>query len=302
MKTATFLAVLLVLSASRPRAQEPTAPVPPASGALPDRVALYVTGEEEYAGIRVEPGHRTAPDARDRLVVFHEGGPVLDLGLRNERRLVPVAGSATEQLEEEGILENAEISPDGRAAVILSTRFRRPAETGDAPTENKTPPPRGTTILTFVDARWPDARFDLPIPQGRWVREVLPLSAGLGVAVSTTRGIGEPADLGFYGPDGHQVFHVSATEASVIGLTATLNGAFLAASLAYPDRPNLPNRGIRVFDLLRNSKWTYHWSYGAEDEPTSWSLQESGALDIRLPGRILLLDRTGAAISNGRSR
>ncbi len=302
MKTATFLVALLVLSASRPCAQEVPTPVPRTDGAVPDRVALYVAGEEAYAGIRVEPGHRTAPEARDRLVVFREGRPVLDLGLRNERRLVPVAGSSTEEVEEEGILENAELAPDGRSAAILSTRFRRPAATGDRSQESKTLPARGSTVLTFVDARWPDARFDLPMPEGSWVREVLPLAAGLGIAVSTTKGLGEPSDLEFYGPDARRVFRVPATEASVVGLTATLNGAFLAASLAFPDRPGLPNRGIRVFDLLRNAKWTYTWSYGGEDEPISWSLQESGALELRLPGRTLLLDRTGAPISSARSR
>jgi hypothetical protein len=309
-KAPLLFSLALALAALPLRAGE--APDPPAreteaapavEAPVPDHVEFYVQGQPEYARLRVEPGHRTAPDAPDRLVVFHGGRPVLDLGLRDEQRLVPASGAQTEETLEEGIVEKAEIAPDGRSAAILSTRYRRAAGAETLPPDSQEPPrPTGTTTLTFVDARHPDARFNVSVENGRWVKEVLPLSAAHGLAVSTTRGIDAPADLEIFGPDGHETFRAPETEASVKGLTATNNGAFLAADLAYPERPGLPQRGILVLDLLQGTRWTFTWSYGTDGEPTSWSLDESGVLEVRLPGRIVRYDRNGVPIDSRRAR
>jgi hypothetical protein len=278
-----------------PASPSPAAPL--VAAPPPDRIAPFVTGEEEYARLRVEPGSRIAPEAADRLVVFQGGRPVLDLGLRNEYHLVPGSQAPTEEVFEEGIVEIAEIAPDGRSAVILSTRYRRPADEGAATPElGEKPQPQGESVLTWVDAKRPEARFSVELHDGRWVREVIPLSAGNGLAVSTTRGLEAPSDLRVFGPDGRETFHHSEDEAAVTGLAASNNGGFLAASLAFPERPGFPQQGVLVLDLLHGTHWTYSWSYGGEGEPISWSLKESGVLEVRLPGRIMLYDQNGTPV------
>jgi hypothetical protein len=89
----------------------------------------------------------------------------------------------------------------------------------------------------------------------------------------------------------------------VTDLTATSNGAFLGVSLAYPERPGLPQMGILVLDLLRGTRWTYSWSYGEAGDPLSWTLEDSGVLEVKVPGKIVRYDRNGAPLrSEGASR
>jgi hypothetical protein len=261
-----------------------------------------VQGDPQYAELRVEPGDRTHPEAAERLVVFHGGRAVLDLGLRSEQRLVPASEAQGGVPLEEGELDSAEFSPDGRSAAILSTRYRRAAAPQDPLDSREAPRPTGETTVTFVDARHPEARFSVPIEKGRWVKAVLALAGGHGLALSTTAGLDAPADLEFFGPDGRMSHHVPEAEASVKGLTATENGAFLAVDLAYPPHHGLPDRGVLVLDLLTAKRWTYRWSYGADNEPTSWALDESGILEVRLPGQVARYDRSGALLGSARAR
>jgi hypothetical protein len=302
-----LLAVALAASplhageAPEPSARE-TEETSPAEASVPDRVAPYVQGQREYAQLRIDPGGRTHPDAEDRLVVFHGGRPVLDLGLRNERTIVPAGAAQGGALLEEGTIDSAEISTDGRSAAILSTHYRRAAAQQDAADSGEPPPPMGDTTITFVDARHPAARFTVSIERDRWVKEVIAPAGGRGLAVSTTAGLNAPADLEIFGPDGRSVFRIPEEEASVKGVTATNNGAFLAADLAYPAHKGLPDRGVMVLDLLQGNRWTYKWSYGADDEPTSWSLDESGILELRFPGRVARYDKSGALLGSARVR
>ncbi|MBZ5637326.1 MAG: hypothetical protein LAO51_01065 [Acidobacteriia bacterium] len=301
---ALSLAALPIRAGAKPdpAAGRPRTP-PPAETPVADRIALYVSGQPEYGRLRVDPRNRTAPDAPDRLVVFHGDEPVLDIGLRNESRLVHSDPSSDDGPMEEGVAESAEIAPDDRSAAILSTRYRRAsADEIRPPGSKEPPPPTGATTLTLVNARQPDARFSVSIEDGRWVKEVLPLAAENGLAVSTTTGLDAPADLRIFGADGKESFRVSEVEASVKDLSATNNGAFVAADLAYPARPGLPERGVLVLDLLQGTRWTYTWSYGADGEPVSWALEESGVLEVRLPGRILRFDRNGTPIGSARAR
>ncbi len=289
------------------RAAEPkeTSPQPPpqVEAAAPDRVVQFIVGQPEYAALRVPAADRTWPDALDRLVVFHGARPILDLGLRNERQIVGQGGKEGEALFEEGIVESSAISPDGRSAAILSTQYRRPAGGAAALPEGGEPKPVGTTAVSWVDAAQPDMRFSVKLESGRWVKEVLPLAGGGGLALSTTTGIGAPADFVLYAPGGGEVLRLRESEASANNFTATNSGAFLAVSLAYPDRPRLPQEGVLVLDILRGTHWTYTWSYGGEGEPLSWSLDESGVLEVRLPGATARYDRNGALLrSDGKRR
>ena len=301
------LAVIALALAALPlgaaRAAEP--PAAASQGAPPtetatseaDRIGLFVAGQPDYAALQLDAARRTSPDAPYRLVVIHGGRPVLDFGLRNERQLVPAGEGPGEKMFEEGIIDNAEVAPDGRSAAILSTQYRRPAEdSAQSPDGSEPPRPVGTSVVSWVDARRPEARFSVKVEAGRWVKELLPLAGGAGLALSTTRGLGAPADFELYGPDGREVFRTGEAEGSVTDLTATSNGAFLAVSLAYPERPGLPKMGILVLDLLRGTRWTYTWSYGEQGEPLSWSLEDSGVLEVKVPGKIVRYDRNGAPL------
>jgi len=300
-RIAVIALALAALSLGAARAAEPPAAAssgaPQTETAALDRVGLFVAGQPDYAALQLDAAGRTSPDAPYRLVVIHGGRPVLDFGLRNERKLVPAGEGPGEKTFEEGIIDNAEVAPDGRSAAILSTQYRRPAEDGaQSPDGSEPPRPVGTSVVSWVDAKRPEARFSVKVEAGRWVKELLPLAAGAGLALSTTRGLGAPADFELYGPDGREVFRTGEAEGSVTDVTATSNGAFLAVSLAYPERPGLPEMGILVLDLLRGTRWTYTWSYGEAGDPISWSLEDSGVLEVKVPGKIVRYDRNGAPL------
>lgn len=276
-------------AADAARVESPAA----ASSSPPHRIALLIAGEPDYVALAVPPQIRRHAEAESRLVVISGGVPSIDFGLRDERRAAPSDGGVP---MEEGVRDDAELSADDRSAVILTTRFRRPAlgwreNPGEAP-----PAVSGSTEITWIDAARPASAFTLSLPEDRWVKEVVAVSGGRGLAVSTTSSRDAPADLKIYGPNGRVRAAVSELEAGVADLTVTNDGTAVAADLLFPEREGLPDRGVRVFDLDGGSSWTYTWHYGAADEPSSWRLQEGGRLELKLPGSTIIYDRSGTPV------
>lgn len=298
---ATGLVVLAAAVGGAAARSEPAAgaPAPAAAPETPaaNRVVIYGAGDPAYRSVEVDPGQRTAPEALERMLVFHDGRAILDIGLRDERNLVDVQGSNPPAVDEEVQRENAEIAADGRSAVVLSTHFRRPVVSRSL--SDPLPslaPPDGTSTLYWIDAAHPESRWTLPIESGLWVAQVVPVAAGRGVVLSTTKGIDLPADLRVIGPDGRERFRIDRGEASVTNVFVTRNGAFVAASLSYPARSGGPDSGVRVVDLLQGTSWNYAWTIGGKSEPVSWTLEETGVLAVRTPGHETLYDRNGMAI------
>ena len=255
-----------------------------------DGVVLLTASDPEYLRLELPADLQLAPEAFSRLVVFRDGVPLLDRGLRDERLSVSTAPS-----EERGYVEDAEVSADGRVAVIVSTSYRRTLTSGEAKTEAE-------TELTWIDPEHPKGLWSVALEEGRWVKKAVPLSEKRGVAVSTCRDLDGPADLRYFGPDGAELLRVNEDESSLVDMVATNHGAFFAADLVFPTRPGVPDRGILVLDLLRGTRWTYTWSYGGEGEPVSWNLEETGILQVNIPGAVLRFDRNGKTLGSSRSR
>lgn len=258
----------------------------------PDRIVLLTDSESSYGPIARADIPRSYAQATLRLVVFRAGVPVRDHGLREESRIVPPGpGSpAREELRS----DSAIVATDGRSAILVRTDASRPVvgpEPAEVPVEVA-----GRTELTWIDPEHPEGRWSMRVSEGRWVREIVVLPNGFGAAVSTVRDLGEPADLTVVSADGETVFRQDELEASVGAITATSNGAFLAVDLAFPARPGLPDRGVLVFDLLAGGHWTYAWSYGSEQEPSGWEIEDTGILVVEIGGVSRRYDRFGRPI------
>lgn len=229
-------------------------------------------------------------------MVFRGGSAIFDRGLRNEKVAAPLSRAGDSPAEEEGYVEDAEVSPDGGYAVVLSTRYRRPISPPDAVAT------RGRTELTWIDPAHPRGLWSVQLEEGRWVKSVVPLALRHGVAVASVADADGPADLRLYGPEGAEVLRLKGEEGSVIAMKAASHGAFLAVDLAYTDRQDFPNRGIAVLDLLQGTRWNYSWSYGGDDEPIAWNLADSGVLEITTPGGTQSYDRNGKPLRKTRRR
>lgn len=292
-----------LLAANAPRAGKPE-PVPLPADPLPIEAAgvrLFTRDDPEYLRLESPSEIQIAPEARSHLVVFRAGTPVLDRGMRRERRAVaPPRGGAGSWMEE-GVLEEAQVSADGRLAVVISTRYRRAVETKRGEADSDTPS-ASRTELTWIDAEHPSGRWTVALEEGRWVRKVIPLPMKRAIAVSTFLGPDDPADLRLYEPGGREVLRMSEDEASVADMTATSLGGFLAVDLKFPPRRGMPDRGLVVLDLLHGTRWTYAWSYGGEGEPVSWHLEDTGILEVKIPGASLRYDRNGKLLERVRDR
>ena len=261
-----------------------------------DGVRILSSTSPEYAQLEIPSSLRLEPDAFSRLVVFRNGVPVLDRGLALDVQVAPKPGGEDGAREEQGYIEDAEVSQDGRFAILLATHYRKTLSLRDsAETE-------GRTELTWIDPAHPKGLWSVLFDRGVWVKGVLLLSPKHGVAVSTMNGPQGPADLRLFGPDGIETMHLRGEEASVVGMRSTSHAAFLAVDLAYPDRNGLPSRGVLVLDLLHGKRWTYTWSYGDNHEPVSWSLTDTGILEVTTPDGLRLFDRNGKPLRASRRR
>lgn len=275
------VALALVVSLASARAAE-----------RPDRVVLLDASDPVYAGLAVPDVARFAPASRTRLVVFRDGRCVLDRGLREERRAGP-RSDRKETLVETGLVEQAYVAPDGRAALLVTVRYRDSvdlAETGPARDGEGL---RGKTSLAWIDPAHPDGRWRFDLEPGRFVVKAIVLSRGQGAALSTSDVDGGAADFRLVGTDGRVVFTIPVDRASTGDVVATEAGGFVAVDLAYRPGDGVPDRGVLVLDLLQGREWTYTWDYGSEREPLGWTLENTGILDVRLPGRTVRFDRNG---------
>lgn len=279
---ARFVAATCVLAFGASVAQmEATRPV---SG-----IRLYQAGEPDYQALGIPAEVRINPEAEARLVIFKNGQLVADRGLEHTVRSVPRPGSPPWREE---ILEKAEIASDQQFAVIQRFQFRQISDADKKAGESVDPARRFSVVdllsteLTWVDANYPDGFWSTVLEEDRWLSNILLLPARRGIAVSTTTGTSGPADLRLFDQVGREVLSLDSSLASVTRLDSTLDGSFFLVDLAYPKRGIAPDRGVRIFDMLRGTNWTYSWSYGGDGEPVSYEMLETGALRLKLPGKV----------------
>jgi hypothetical protein len=259
-------------------------------------VRVYRSDDPAYKKLESAERQRSLPEAISRLVVIHDGALVLDRGLKNESWTVEMAGGAGGS-RVEGVVEDAAVSEDGSFAVVLTTTYRRPQKAKTDKAQEPPPPPVGVSELVWIDPLHPDGKWTQVLEDGRFAKQILPLSPAQGVAVSTIRQIDGPADLRILGPDGKSRLRLDEAEGSVLALDAASHGGFLAADLAYPDRQQLPHRGVVVLDLVHGTRWAYQWRYGSDEEAVQWQLDDSGVLEVTTPVRVRRFDRAGKPLS-----
>lgn len=280
-----YVALLAALSAA--------ASVPPPAA---DVVRVLPADSPEYLQLAIPDSVRVAPDAASRLVLFRGGVPVLDRGLAIDVQVVPQpAGSGAAKVEQ-GYVENAEVSLDGRFAVLLATRYKKTIGFRD---EVET---EGKSELTWFEPAHPKGLWSVTLENGVWVKRVLLLSARHGVAVSTITDLNGPADLRLFGPEGIETMRLRREDGSVVDMRTTSHGVFLAVDLAYPERGGLPDRGVLVLDLLHGTRWTYTWRYGEEHEPMSWNLADTGILEVSTADGLRVFDRNGKPLRASRKK
>jgi len=259
-------------------------------------IRLYQAGEPDSQALGIPAEVRINPEAGARLVIFKNGQLVADRGLEHTVRSVPRPGSPPWREE---ILEKAEIASDQQFAVIQRFRFRQIADTDKKASESVDPARRFAVVdllsteLTWVDANYPDGFWSTVLGEDRWLSTILLLPARRGIAVSTKAGPNGPADLRLFDQVGREVLTLDSTLASVTSLDSTLDGSFFLVDLAYPARGVAPDRGVRIFDMVRGTNWTYSWSYGGDGEPVSYEMLETGALRLKLPGEVHLYGPDG---------
>jgi hypothetical protein len=257
----------------------------------PDRVVLVTADEPEYALLAREAQSRTNPGAGSRLLVMKDFACVLDRGVLTETHQDP--SGKTDVIQETGVVENAWVASDGRGALVATLRYRdrvRLAE-GTAPLGDDDFV--GTTTLTWVEPSFPGGRFEVALEPGRVVRDAVALPLGFGAAVSTQVYDAPVADFRLYDLDGRVTMRVPEEEAATANIVATATGGFVAADLALATQRGLPDRAVRVYDVVRGTWWNYTWSYGSPEEPVSWTLDDAGVLELRFPGALRRYDRGG---------
>jgi len=259
----------------------------------PDRVVLLSAGDPEYRALAIPRSYKTAPDARLHLIVFRGGLCIRDHGLADAQATEgrEVAGAA--MVEQRGTTERAFVGPDGRAAVVVATRYVSRVDVSPGQTSTANDTVTGGTTLTLVDPAHPDGRWRVTLEEARWAKDVLVLADAMGVVVTTFLPRNGPTDVRILNATGHEAVRVPETSAESLRIEASPEGGFVAAEVAFRDNAELPERGVIVFDLARGTQWTYGWRYGSDAEPVSWSLQNAGVLAVEIPGGTRRFDATG---------
>lgn len=291
---ATLLTGLALLGAGEAVARpKPTAaPDPPAPP--PDRVVLVSEGSSEYRALAIPKAYKTAPDAPLHLLVFSGGLCVRDHGLAdaatNDGRAAEGGGTIVEQ---KGTTQRGYVAADGKTAVVVGTRYvsRVDVTPGQTSTANDTV--TGDTTLTLVDPAHPDGRWRVTLENSRWVKDVVVIPGGRGVVVTTFVPRNGPADVRILDATGHETTRVPESSAETLRIETSPDGGAVGAEVTFRDNPELPERGVIVFDLARGTHWTYGWRYGSDAEPVSWSLQNAGVLAVKVPGATRRYDLTG---------
>jgi hypothetical protein len=273
-------------------AAAPEAPTPDAPDA-PDRVVLVAASSSEYLALAIPRSYKTAPDAPLHLLVFRGGLCVRDHGLADAKANDGRGVEGTAIVEQTGTTQRAYVASDGRAAVVVGTRYvsRVDVSPGQKSTVNDTV--TGDTTLTLVEPTHPDGRWRVTLENARWAKDVVVLPDAKGVVVTTFVPRNGPTDVRILDATGHEAIRVPETSAESMRIEASPEGGFVAAEVTFRDNAELPERGVIVFDLARGTQWTYGWRYGSDAEPVSWSLQREGVLAVKIPGGTHRYDPTG---------
>ena len=266
-------------------------------GSIPATAIRVLDAEERaYASLGIPNDARVNPEAKTRLLILRDGRLLIDYGLKHSVSSVPKPGGGRWQEE---VVERVEVAGDESSAILQRYLFRGvPNGEGegspeDSPFRRLAEVDLLSTELVWIDADHPEGLWSVTLEADRWLKNMLILPQRQGVALSTTMGNTGGADLRLYGGFGREILTLSEIEASVTRLDATLDGTFLLVDLAYPARADLPDRGVRIFNMPTGSHWTYTWSYGQPNEPVSYEMLETGALQVRLPGEIHIYDPSG---------
>ena len=262
-------------------------PPPAAKISVPaaSHVAVYAASAPEYRELKIPGTVRTEPKAAVRLVVFRNGQCILDRGLLDSRNEGNVGSNGSLVVQETGVIERAAAAPDGREAVVASTRFVGRVDMTPGVTSTANDFLRGVTTLTLVDPTHPDGRWQVTLEDGRWVRDLAVLSASSGIVVTSFVPRDGPADVRILDASGHEKLRVPDSRADTASIATSCDaGCFVAADLKFRDAGPLPERGVIVFDLAHGTSWTYTWRYGSDAEPLKWTLERGGVLAVQLPG------------------
>jgi hypothetical protein len=266
----------------------------PAAPSSPNRVAVMGAGSPDYRALAIPRSVRTDPDASLRLLVFREGICVLDRGLRDAHEDSTAGARGSMIVREDGIIERAAASPEGREAVVVSTRYVSRVDVTPGTTSTAGDLLRGPTTLTLVDPGHPDGRWQVTLEDGRWVKDVEVLPGSNGVVVTTFLPRTGPSDLRVLDALGREKLRVPESRAETVSVRTDCSiGCFVAADLKFPEQLALPERGVMVFDLARGTSWTYSWRYGGDGEPLSWALGNGGILEVKLPAGTARFDPAG---------
>ena len=268
---------------------QPATPSEPA----PDRVALLSADDPEYTSLAIPRSYKSAPGAKQRLLVFRGGLCIRDHGVADTLAKDGRNIEADSFVEQSGTNQRAFVASDGRAAVVVGTRYvsRVDMRPGQTSTANDTI--TGDTTLTWVDPAHPDGRWRVTLEMMRWAKDVLVLPNDAGVVVTTFLPRYGPTDVRILDATGHETIRVSESRAESVHIDASPDGAFVAAEVKFHESSTLPERGVMVFDLAHGSQWTYGWRYGSDDEPLSWSLENRGVLAVKIPGGTRRFGPTG---------
>jgi hypothetical protein len=131
------------------------------------------------------------------------------------------------------------------------------------------------------------------LENARWVKDVLVLPASMGVVVTTFLPRHGPTDLRILDLTGRELLHVPESAAETLRVEASPEGGHVAADVTFRDNAELPERGVIVFNLAKETQWTYAWRYGSDAEPVSWTLLSQGVLAVKLPDGTRRFDATG---------
>ena len=259
----------------------------------PDRIVLLSADDAQYRALAIPRSYKTAPEARLHLLVFRNGLCIRDHGLAdtvaNDGR--GIDGAAV--VEQKGTTERVFVASDGRAAVVVGTRYVSRVDVSPGQTSTANDTVTGDTTLTLVDPAHPDGRWRVTLENARWAKDVVALPHAMGLVVTTFVPRNGPTDVRILDATGRESVRVPETSAETSRIDASPEGGYVAAEVTFRDNPELPERGVIVFDLARGSQWTYGWRYGSDAEPVSWSLESAGVLAVKIPGGTHRFDATG---------
>ena len=169
----------------------PEAPVAVAA----DRVVLVSAGSSEYRALAIPRSYKTAPDAPLHLLVFRGGLCVRDHGLGDSTANGGSGVDGVAIVEQKGTNQRGFVGPDGRAAVVVGTRYVSRVDVSPGQTSTANDTVTGDTTITLVDPAHPDGRWRVTLENSRWAKDVLVLPDAKGVVLTTFVPRNGPTDV-----------------------------------------------------------------------------------------------------------